>query len=73
MPEVTKVKKHNSLQKSYFPPALDSNLCALHNLDCCLEFSGNTFSRKQNYHPLSEENIMKKNGYKSKCKIKKLE
>ncbi len=31
------------------------------------------FEENKTYHPLSEEDIMKKNGYKSKCKINKIE
>ncbi len=30
------------------------------------------FQENKNYHPLSEENIMNKNGYKSKRKINKI-
>ena len=30
------------------------------------------FQENKNYHPLSEEDIMKKNDFKSKCKINKI-
>ncbi len=47
VPKVPKVKKHNSLQKSYSPLVLDFNLCALHNLDCTIVI--NTGYRKRTH------------------------